>query len=95
MTFVRQPRTKNQELRRMKDLYFRSYAGSELGGWSRWLPAPCAWWGKLTEGDRIMLEEGETVGFGKLQLAYLTEMEASEANGEVMSERSRMLAAMC
>jgi hypothetical protein len=72
----------------MKDLYFRSYAGEALGGWSRWLPAPCAWWGKLTEGDRIMLEEGELVGFGRLQLGYMTDLEVEWANGEVMVERS-------
>ena len=77
----------------MKDLYFRSWAGERFG-WSRWLPGPCAWWSNLTVGDRIMLESGEVVGFGKLQLAYLTETEAAEANGEVMSERSRMACAM-
>lgn len=63
-------------------------------GWSRWLPAPCAWWGAVGHEGRAMLEAGELVGYGVLQLAYLTEAEATAANGETLSERGRMGAAM-
>ena len=64
-------------------------------GWSKWLPAPLAWWRDIGHEGRAMLEEGEMVGYGRVQLAYLTENEVSAANGEVLTERNRMMAAMC
>jgi hypothetical protein len=78
----------------MKDLVFRSWGG-EAVGWSKWLPAPCKWWADIGYEGRAMLEEGEVVGYGKLQLAYLTDHEIASANGALMSERAMMAAAMC
>lgn len=63
-------------------------------GWSRWLPAPLIWWRQIGHEGRAMLEAGETVGYGKVQLAYLSEHEAVSANGEIMGERALMAAAM-